>query len=112
MTSIRKRNSEDEYEDEEYPEEEYEYEDDEEYDAADAAAIPEAEFRPQSSNDEYDDRMIDDEDDDAGVNFLLRQHRLVEKKQQKLIATGKTAPLPLDEISNALSISGYRIPCS
>ena len=96
---------EDEYEDEEYPEEEYEYEDDEEYDAADAAAQFEAEFRPQSSNDEYDDRLIDDEDDDAGVNFLSKTAPLSRKETAKLIATGKTAPLPLDEISNALSIS-------
>ena len=103
-----------EYEDDEYPEEEYEdeyedeeyeYEDDEEYDAADAAAQFEAEFRPQSSNDEYDDRMIDDEDDDAGVNFLSKTAPLSRKETAKLIATGKTAPLPLDEISNALSIS-------
>ena len=96
---------EDEYEDDEYPEEEYEYEDDEEYDAADAAAQFEAEFRPQSSNDEYDDRMIEDEDDDAGVNFLSKTAPLSRKETAKLIATGKTAPLPLDEISNALSIS-------
>ena len=105
---------EDEYKDDEYPEEEYEdeyedeeyeYEDDEEYDAADAAAQFEAEFRPQSSNDEYDDRMIDDEDDDAGVNFLSKTAPLSRKETAKLIATGKTAPLPLDEISNALSIS-------
>ena len=96
---------EEEYEDEEYPEEEYEYEDDEEYGAADAAAQFEAEFRPQSSNDEYDDRMIDDEDDDAGVNFLSKTAPLSRKETAKLIATGKTAPLPLDEISNALSIS-------
>ena len=106
---------EDEYEDEEYPEEEYEdeydgayeYEDDEEYGAADAAAQFEAEFRPQSSNDEYDDRLIEDEDedDDTGVNFLSKTAPLSRKETAKLIATGKTAPLPLDEISNALSIS-------
>ena len=104
---------EDEYEDEEYPEEEYEdeydgayeYEDDEEYGAADAAAQLEAEFRPQSSNDEYDDRLIEDEDDDTGVNFLSKTAPLSRKETAKLIATGKTAPLPLDEISNALSIS-------
>ena len=104
---------EDEYEDDEYPEEEYEdeydgayeYEDDEEYGAADAAAQFEAEFRPQSSNDEYDDRLIEDEDDDTGVNFLSKTAPLSRKETAKLIATGKTAPLPLDEISNALSIS-------
>ena len=100
---------EDEYEDEEYPEDEYEdeyeYEDDEEYDAADAAAQFEAEFRPQSSSDEYDDRLIEDEDDDDGVNFLSKTAPLSRKETAKLIATGKTAPLPLDEISNALSIS-------
>ena len=104
---------EDEYEEEEYPEEEYEdeydgayeYEDDEEYGAADAAAQFEAEFRPQSSNDEYDDRLIEDEDDDTGVNFLSKTAPLSRKETAKLIATGKTAPLPLDEISNALSIS-------
>ncbi|WP_243116278.1 MULTISPECIES: hypothetical protein [Clostridia] len=97
---------EDEYEDEEYPEDEYEdeyeYEDDEEYDAA---AQFEAEFRPQSSSDEYDDRLIEDEDDDDGVNFLSKTAPLSRKETAKLIATGKTAPLPLDEISNALSIS-------
>ena len=100
---------EDEYEDEEYPEDEYEdeyeYEDDEEYDAADAAAQFEAEFRPQSSSDEYDDRLIEDEEDDDGVNFLSKTAPLSRKETAKLIATGKTAPLPLDEISNALSIS-------
>ena len=100
---------EDEYEDDEYPEDEYEdeyeYEDDEEYGAVDAAAQFEAEFRPQSSNDEYDDRLMDDEDDDAGVNFLSKTAPLSRKETAKLIATGKTAPLPLDEISNALSIS-------
>ena len=100
---------EDEYEDEEYPEDEYEdeyeYEDDEEYDAADAAAQFEAEFRPQSSSDEYDDRLIEDEYDDDGVNFLSKTAPLSRKETAKLIATGKTAPLPLDEISNALSIS-------
>ena len=102
---------EDEYEDEEYQEDEYEdedeyeYEDDEEYDAADAAAQFEAEFRPQSSSDEYDDRLIEDEDDDDGVNFLSKTAPLSRKETAKLIATGKTAPLPLDEISNALSIS-------
>ena len=50
--------------------------------------------------------MIDDEDDDAaGVNFLSKTAPLSRKETAKLIATGKTAPLPLDEISNALSIS-------
>ena len=45
------------------------------------------------------------EDDDDGVNFLSKTAPLSRKETAKLIATGKTAPLPLDEISNALSIS-------
>ena len=108
---------EDEYEDDEYPDEleeddyedEYEdsyyEEDDEGYGAADAAAQFEEEFRPQSSYDEYDDREVEDEDADDDVNFLSKTAPLSRKETAKLIATGKTAPLPLDEISNALSIS-------
>ena len=57
---------------------------DEEYDAADAAAQFEAEFRPQSSSDEYDDRLIEDEDDDDGVNFLSKTAPLSRKETAKI----------------------------
>ena len=124
--------SEEEYyeEAEEYPEEEYAdtdryteeyeeaaYESDEEYDgrfysAEDALADMEEEFRPQGfADDEVDDREVDDrevpedEDDDTGVNFLTASVPLSRKETAKLIATGKTAPIPTDEIADALSIS-------
>jgi hypothetical protein len=122
---------EEEYEEaEEYPEEEYAdtdryteeyeeaaYESDEEYDgrfysAEDALADMEEEFRPQGfADDEVDDREVDDrevpedEDDDTGVNFLTASVPLSRKETAKLIATGKTAPIPTDEIADALSIS-------
>ena len=100
----------DEYEEDEYPDEladEYEdsYYEEDEYGAEDAAAQFEDEFRPQASYDEYDEREVEDEDEDDGVNFLSKTAPLSRKETAKLIATGKTAPLPLDEISNALSIS-------
>ena len=50
-----------------------------------------------------DDREIDDDDDFP--DLLASTTPLSRKETAKLIATGKTAPLPLDEISNALSMS-------
>ena len=50
-----------------------------------------------------DDREI--EDDDDFPDLLASTAPLSRKETAKLIATGKTAPLPLDEISNALSMS-------
>ena len=84
--------------------EEYFSEDDaEEYDSE----VPdfEEEFRvnPDHSQ-EPDDREIPDDDDD-NMDILSATTPLSRKETAKLIATGKTAPLPLDEISNALSIS-------
>ena len=63
----------------------------------------EEEFRPNTSYDEYDDREIPD--DEEGLDILSKTTPLSRKETAKLIATGKTAPLPLDEISDALSIS-------
>ena len=64
----------------------------------------EEEFRvnPEHSN-EPDDREIPDDDDD--MDILSATTPLSRKETAKLIATGKTAPLPLDEISDALSMS-------
>ena len=84
--------------------EEYFSEDDaEEYDSE----VPdfEEEFRvnPDHSQ-EPDDREIPDDDDD-NMDILSATTPLSRKETAKMIATGKTAPLPLDEISDALSIS-------
>ena len=99
----------DETEEEYYDEEEDIPDDDEEYygeDDEDDDDRPdlEEEFRvnPQQS-DEPDDREIPDEDD--GMNILSATTPLSRKETAKLIATGKTSPLPLTEISDALSIS-------
>ena len=53
---------------------------------------------------EPDDREIPDDDDDE-MDILSATTPLSRKETAKLIATGKTAPLPLDEISDALSMS-------
>lgn len=65
----------------------------------------EEEFRvnPEHSQ-EPDDREIPDDDDDS-MDILSATTPLSRKETAKMIATGKTAPLPLDEISDALSIS-------
>lgn len=63
----------------------------------------EEEFRPQKHFDEMDDREIPDDDDE--IDLLSATTPLSRKETAKLIATGKTAPLPMDEISDALSIS-------
>lgn len=64
----------------------------------------EEEFRvnPKHSE-EIDDREIPDEDD--GIDIMSATTPLSRKETAKLIATGKTAPLPLDEISSAMSLS-------
>ncbi len=65
----------------------------------------EEEFRPhQRAEGEIDDREIED-DEEEEINLLSATTPLSRKETAKLIATGKTAPLPLDEISDALSIS-------
>src|SRR5699024_11082868 len=64
----------------------------------------EEEFRvnPEHSA-EPDDREIPDDDDDE-MDILSATTPLSRKETAKLIATGKTSPLPLDEISDALSL--------
>ena len=65
----------------------------------------EKEFRvnPEHST-EPDDREVPD-DDDEEMDILSATTPLSRKETAKLIATGKTSPLPLDEISDALSLS-------
>ena len=87
---------------EEFPEEEDYFDDGEDLDN-----VPdlEEEFRvnPEHTS-EPDDREIPDDDDD-GMDILSATTPLSRKETAKLIATGKTAPLPLDEISDALSMT-------
>ena len=89
-------------ESEELPEEEDYFDDGEDLDN-----VPdlEEEFRvnPEHTS-EPDDREIPDDDDD-GMDILSATTPLSRKETAKLIATGKTAPLPLDEISDALSMT-------
>jgi len=80
-------------------EEELDYEDD--YESI-AAGLQE-EFKPTLS-DEPDDREIPDEEP-VESDILSSTTPLSRKETAKLIATGKTAPLPMDEIADALSIS-------
>lgn len=91
-----------------FAEEEIEYVDDaEEYedDVESVTAGFEEEFRPhQRAEGEIDDREIED-DEEEEINLLSATTPLSRKETAKLIATGKTSPLPLDEISDALSIS-------
>ena len=49
-----------------------------------------------------DDREIPDEQE---IDVMTQTAPLSRKETAKMIATGKTAPLPIDEISNALSMS-------
>ncbi len=53
---------------------------------------------------EPDDREVPDDDADE-MDILSATTPLSRKETAKMIATGKTAPLPLDEISDALSMS-------
>lgn len=90
--------------DEEPSEAEEEYFGDEE-ELDDEAPDFEEEFRvnPEHAEQE-DDREIPDDDDDD-MDILSATTPLSRKETAKLIATGKTAPLPLNEISDALSMS-------
>lgn len=95
-------------EDEDADEEEYFEEDEdveEEYFEDDGVPDIEEEFRvnPKHSE-EPDDREIPDEDD-GEMDILSATTPLSRKETAKMIATGKTAPLPLGEISDALSMS-------
>lgn len=85
--------------DEEF-EEELEEEMEDDYESISAGI--EEEFRANPM-DEMDDREIPDEDEP--VDILSATTPLSRKETAKLIATGKTSPLPTAEIANALSIS-------
>ena len=95
-------------EDEEESEEGEEYfaEDGEEFEEADdeIADWDEDVETEYDEADEIDDREIPDEEDD-NMDILSATTPLSRKETAKMIATGKTAPLPLDEISDALSMS-------
>ena len=56
-------------------------------------------------SEEPDDREIPDEDD--GIDIMAATTPLSRKETAKLIATGKTSPLPLDEIADAMSDTGF-----
>ena len=102
------------FEDEDLPDEDFEEEEDlldeeeedleEEEPDDDGRPDIDEEFRvdPKHSE-EPDDREIPDDDD--GMDILSATTPLSRKETAKLIATGKTAPLPLNEISDALSMS-------
>ena len=104
-------------EDEEEPADEEEYFDEDEEDFLDKDGYFDSEdyvedaidfheeFRvnPEHS-DMPDDREIPDDDDD-NMDILSSTKPLSRKETAKMIATGKTAPLPLDEISDALSMT-------
>ena len=91
-------------EDTEELEEDSEAEEFEEEDYGEAPDLDE-EFRVNPDHsDEPDDREIPDDDDDD-MDILSATTPLSRKETAKMIATGKTAPLPLDEISDALSMS-------
>ncbi|WP_180362867.1 hypothetical protein [Schaedlerella arabinosiphila] len=95
---------EEEYYEYEDGDEEYYEEDEAEYDVASVEANLEHEFRPQKgSRRRYDEREVPDEEEE--VDILSRSTPLSRKETAKLIATGKTSPLPMDEISDALSMS-------
>ncbi len=94
------------FDDEDLPDEDFEEEEDLEEEEPDDDGRPDIdeEFRvdPKHSE-EPDDREIPDDDD--GMDILSATTPLSRKETAKLIATGKTAPLPLNEISDALSMS-------
>ena len=76
---------------------------DENFDYEDLKNSLEREFSPMSSE-EDDEREIPDDDDDI-PDILSETAPLSRMETAKLHATGKTAPLPTGEISNALSMS-------
>ena len=90
--------------DEDLLDEEDEDFEDEDADDDDGRPDIDEEFRvnPKHSE-EPDDREIPDDDDE--MDILSATTPLSRKETAKMIATGKTAPLPLNEISDALSMS-------
>ncbi len=93
-------------EDEEFFEEEEDLEEDDTDEAEPEGAVSDLdeEFRVNPDHARPDDREIPDDDDDD-MDILSATTPLSRKETAKMIATGKTAPLPLDEISDALSMS-------
>ena len=92
----------------EYFEEGEDFEDGEDFDddedLEDELPDIDEEFRVNPDHSELeDDREIPDDDDD-NMDILSATTPLSRKETAKMIATGKTAPLPLDEISDALSM--------
>ncbi len=85
--------------------EDEELDDGEFFDEDDEAPDLDEEFRVNPEHaDTPDDREIPDDDDD-NMDILSATTPLSRKETAKMIATGKTAPLPLDEISDALSMT-------
>ncbi len=74
----------------------------EDYDEIQAGFEEEFRVNPKNQN-EVDDREIPDEEE---FSLLSKSTPLSRKETAKLIATGKTSPLPMNEISDALSLSG------
>ena len=62
------------------------------------------EFRVNPGHAELEDDREKPDDDDDNMDILSATTPLSRKETAKMIATGKTAPLPLDEISDALSM--------
>ena len=95
---------EEDFGDEDLLDEEDEDFEDEDADDDDGRPDIDEEFRvnPKHSK-EPDDREIPDDDDE--MDILSATTPLSRKETAKMIATGKTAPLPLNEISDALSMS-------
>ena len=98
------RDSEESEEDYEEPEEDYEESEEDYEEPEEDYEEPEEEYKETELEEDYDDREIPDEDDDK-INFLSETAPLSRKETAKLYATGKTAPIPIDEISDALSMS-------
>ncbi len=64
------------------------------------------EFSPNwDAEDLYDEREMEEEEEEEEIDLLSATTPLSRKETAKMIATGKTSPLPLDEISDALSMS-------
>ncbi|MEE1086217.1 MAG: hypothetical protein U0L05_03460 [Schaedlerella sp.] len=99
------------YEEEAYEEEDYEEEDYDEFDYEEVleddveeyVIEDEEEFEEEDESEEEweDDREIPDEDE---IDILSATTPLSRKETAKLHATGKTAPLPLGELSDAVSL--------
>ena len=94
-----------------FEEDEYLPEDDYEEDYIDDELIEEDEFFEEDDRFEEDDEFLEEDDrfveeeTAQEVDIMSSTAPLSRMETAKLHATGKTAPLPLDEISDALSLS-------